>query len=517
MYIFARSDKKQKFGEKTAMKNDVVQIRRWGATVVVIAALAGGVLLANGWKNWTGRSVLGAPGSPVALVREAAPVSLGTFQNGFASVLKPALPAVVNIHSSKIVKSQAHMPSPFFNDPMFRQFFGDQFGSGDSRPEREHGLGSGVIVTQDGTILTNNHVVDGASDVKVRLNDKREFQAKVIGADPKTDIAVLKIDAKDLPTLPLANSSQLQVGDLVFAIGEPFGLEGTATMGIVSATGRGNLGIENYEDFIQTDAAINPGNSGGAMIDIHGNLVGINTAILSGSSGGNQGVGFAIPINMAKNVMDQILTHGKVVRGYLGIYIEDVSPDLAKQFGLDQGGGVLIGEVSPETPAAKAGLQRGDIILKVNGTTVSSRNDLQVQISQTPPGTPVKLDVWRNGKSQEFKVTLAELPEKAEKMNGGEGSSGALEGVKVQNLTPEIAQQLDLPAGTRGVVVSEVDPSSSATEALERGDVIQEVNHKPVNNVGEYKQALAGVGNQSVLLLVNRNGHTNYVVVEPAK
>ena len=498
------------------MKNDVLQIRRWLATVVVLLAIAGGVLLANGWKSWTGHSVYGASGLPVTVSGNTAPVSLGSFTNGFASVLKPALPAVVNIHTSKLVKPQGGNLSPFFNDPFFRQIFGDQFGQMKPEPEREQSLGSGVIISADGTILTNNHVVDGATDIKVQLSDKREFRAKVIGTDPQTDIAVLKIDAKDLPTLPLGDSSQIHVGDLVFAIGDPFGIGETATMGIVSATGRGGLGIENYEDFIQTDASINPGNSGGALIDIHGNLMGINTAILSGGSGGNQGIGFAIPINMARRIMDQILTNGKVVRGYLGVYIQDATPDLAKQFGLTQGGGVLVGDVSSGTPAANAGLKKGDIILKLNGTPVQSSSDLRAQISQMAPGTVVKLDVWRDGKSQEFNVTLGELPEKSAGSAAGEGESSALDGVDVQTLTPDIAQQLNLPSSTQGVVVTNVDQASAAASAgLQRSDVIQEVNHHPVTNVAEFRQAIKGAGDQPVLLLINRGGITNYLVVEP--
>lgn len=309
------------------MESRVLKIRRWVATVVVLVALAGGALLSQGVRNWTDHTVFGAPRTPIAITQNALPVSLGNFANGFSAVLKPALPAVVNISSSKVVKTGRNQMSPMFNDPFFRQFFGDQFGQGQGevRPQREQSLGSGVIVSSDGTILTNNHVVDGATDIKVFLSDKREFQAKLIGTDANTDVAVLKIDASNLPTLPLGDSNQLQVGDLIFAIGDPFGVGETATMGIVSATGRGGFGIERYENFIQTDAAINPGNSGGAMIDIHGNLVGINTAILSHGSmngeGGNEGVGFAIPVSMAKPVMDQILTHGKVVRGYLGVHV----------------------------------------------------------------------------------------------------------------------------------------------------------------------------------------------------
>jgi serine protease Do len=498
------------------MQSKELRIRRWVATVVVLVALAGGALLSQGFRNWTEHTVFGASKTPIAVAQNALPVSLGNFANGFSAVLKPALPAVVNISSSKMVKPGQNQMSPMFNDPFFRQFFGDQFGQMKPRTEREQSLGSGVIVSPDGTILTNNHVIDGASDIKVFLSDKREFKAKLIGTDPKTDIAVLKIDATNLPTLPLGDSNQLQVGDLIFAIGDPFGVGETATMGIVSATGRGNLGIENYEDFIQTDAAINPGNSGGAMIDIHGNLVGINTAILSHGAGGNEGVGFAIPVSMVKPVMDQIMTHGKVVRGYLGVHIQDVTPELATAFGLKQGGGVLIGDVSPDTPAARAGLKKGDVILQINGQPIDARNQLQVQIAQMAPGTPVKLQIWRNGATQNVSLNLGELPETAEKEGPGETSGGALEGVEVQNLTPDISQELNLAPGTHGVVVTSVDQASPAAAAgLSRGDVIQEVNHKPISNTGEFQQALSGADKQPVLLLVNHGGASGFVVVEP--
>jgi serine protease Do len=503
----------RKQGE-TAMQESVLKIRRWVATVVVLAALAAGGILSQGLKGWTGHSVLGASKATPTIATDGAPITLGNFANGFSSVLKPALPAVVNIRSSKVVKTQAHGGLPF-NDPFFRQFFGDQFGQRGPQSQREQSLGSGVIITTDGTVLTNNHVIDGATDIKVYLNDKREFKATLVGTDPKTDVAVLKIDASNLPTLPLGNSSSLQVGDLIFAIGDPFGIGETATMGIVSAKGRGGLGIENYEDFIQTDAAINPGNSGGAMIDLHGNLVGINTAILTGGSGGNQGVGFAIPINLARNVMEQIRSHGKVVRGYMGVYIQDVTPEIARQFHLNETRGALIGDVTAETPGARAGLRRGDVILAVNGQEISGANELRLQISQTPPGTSVRLKVWRDGKAQDTNLTLGELPEKAEKASAGEESGGALEGVDVENVTPEIAQQLNLRAGTHGVVVTSVDPSSAAgSQGLRQGDVIQEVNHKPVSNVEEFNHAMAGAGKQSLLLLINRGGVTNFMVIE---
>jgi serine protease Do len=501
------------------MSTNEVRIRRWVATVVVLAAIIGGIAIDIGIRHWGGRTVFGAPSLDIKTAHDTNAVALGSLQNGFASILKPVLPAVVNISSSKVVKSKGEN-SPLFNDPFFRQFFGNQFGQGQNQPtprsEREQSLGSGVIVTSDGTILTNNHVVDGATDIKVFLSDNREFPAKVIGTDPKTDVAVIKITATGLSSLALGDSSKLQVGDMVLAIGDPFGIGKTATMGIVSATGRGGLGIENYEDFIQTDASINPGNSGGALIDLHGDLVGINTAILSGEGGGNQGIGFAIPINMARNVMSQIVEHGKVTRGYLGVHIQDVTPSLAKQFGLNQGGGVLIGDVSPNTPAAKAGLQKGDIVTALNGEPVEAANQLQVQISQMPPGANAKLSIWRDGKSRDVTVNLGELPETADKAGTGESNQGALEGVEVQDLTSDLSQQLNLPSGTHGVVVTQVDPSSpAAAVGLERGMVIQEVNRKPVTNVDQYKQALAGADNQQVLLLVNQGGVTRYLVVEP--
>jgi serine protease Do len=504
--------------KETAMKSSDLHIPRWIATIVVLVALIGGGVLALGFRNWSGHEVFGAPNLALTLARSSTPVPLGSFDNGFASVLKPALPAVVNIQTSKVVKSKSSQMMPFFNDPMFRQFFGDQGGQGQSEPqtEREHSLGSGVIVTSDGTIVTNNHVIEGATDIKVDLADKREFQAKLIGTDPKTDIAVLKIEATGLPTLAIGDSSKLQVGDVIFAIGDPFGVGETATMGIISATQRGGLGIENYEDFIQTDAPINPGNSGGAMIDLHGDLIGINTAILSGGGGGNQGVGFAIPINMARSVMDQIVGHGKVVRGYLGLYPQDVTPALAKEFGLSKPGGALVSGLKPDAPAARAGLKNGDVILELNGQAIESANDLRLRISQTAPGSSVKLEVSRDGKTQNMDVTLAELPpDKSAEQAPGESGSGGLDGVNVQELSPEAMQELQLAPGTRGVVVESVDPSSAASAVgLQRGDVIQEVNHQPVRSISEYKQAVAAAGKQPVLLLVNSGGVTHYEVVE---
>jgi serine protease Do len=455
---------------------------------------------------------------PLKIASDPAPISLADFKNGYSSILDPALSAVVNISSSKVVKQRSNVPD-FFADPFFRQFFGDQNPRGrqaQPQAQREYSLGSGVIVNPDGYILTNNHVVDGATDISVFTRDKKKYTAKVIGTDSRTDVAVLKIEATNLPSFTIGNSSDLKVGDLVFAIGDPFGIGETATMGIVSATGRGLGGaIERYENFIQTDAAINPGNSGGALIDLHGNLIGVNTAILSGS-GGNQGVGFAIPVNMARNVMQQIVDHGKVVRGHLGVAIQNVTPDVAKAFGLSQGGGALVGDVTPDTPASKAGIQRGDVILKLNGTPVTGADDLSVRISETAPNTPVHLEIYRNGQTKDVTVTVNELTEKEEAESGGEqNEKSALSGVRVENLSPDDAQQLNLPSNTTGVVITSVDPSSLAAGAgLNRGDVIQEVNHKPVRNVTQYNEAISAAGDQGVLLLVNRGGTTHYVVVQ---
>lgn len=493
--------------------------RRW--SVGLIAMLA---FLVLGVFTMTITPELGHASSdvhkvPLKIDADPAPVNLAALKNGYASVIDPALPAVVNISSTKVVKQQNEIPGMFFNDPFFQQFFGNQFGNQPTQPqtEREYSLGSGVIVNPDGYILTNNHVISGASDIEVFTQDKKKFKAKLIGTDSRTDVAVLKIDATQLPSLTLGDSSNLKVGDLVFAIGDPFGVGETATMGIISATGRGLGGaIEHYEDFIQTDAAINPGNSGGALLDIHGDLIGINTAIITGGGGGSEGIGFAIPINMARNVMEQIVDHGRVIRGQLGVSIQSVDADMAKAFGLAQGGGALVADVTPGSPADKAGIERGDIILELNGQPVSSPDELSVRIAETAPGTTVHLKISRNGQLRDIDVTLGELSEKTEASASGETGGTVLQGVQVQNLTPAIAQELGISTNTRGVVVTSVDPSSAAAASdVERGDVIQEVNRKPVHNVQEYNQAVAATHGGQVLLLLNRNGSSHYVVVAP--
>lgn len=492
------------------------------ATLSLAAILSLGLVAAIHVPGLQGKAAAAAK-VPLKIDRDPAPVSLADFKNGYAPVIDPALPAVVNISSTKVVKAENNLPASMLNDPFFRRFFGDPSdqGRGFNMPQsqKEHSLGSGVIVNPDGYILTNDHVISGASDIEVFTQDKKKYKATLVGTDSMTDVAVLKIDAKNLPSLTLGDSSKLKVGDMVFAIGDPFGIGETATMGIVSATGRGLGGaIEHYENFIQTDAAINPGNSGGALLDLHGDLIGINTAILTGNGGGggNQGVGFAIPINMAHNVMEQIVEHGKVVRGHLGIAIQGVDADMAKAFGLNQGGGALVAEVTPGSPAAKAGLERGDIILGLNGEAINGPEDLSVNVSQIAPGSTVHLKIARNGQTRDLTATLGEMEEKNADKSAKEEKSSTNLGIQVDNLTPSIARELGVNSTTTGVVVTSVNPSSAAAAAgLQEGDVIQEVNRKPVKNVSEYRQALQSGNNPSVLLLIHRGGTSHFVVVSP--
>jgi serine protease Do len=504
------------------MLNNILPLNRRTAMFLIVLVLVAGLAGAAVYSFASGQKVFAAEphAVPMYIARpeqdstNTAPAH-GPTAMGFASIVKPVLPAVVNISTSKMVKTHESM-SPFFNDPFFRQFFGQQFGQV-PRERREEALGSGVIVSPDGYILTNNHVIDGATDIKVFLKDKREFKGRVIGRDPKTDIAVVKIDATGLPTVTLGDSSKLQVGDYVLAIGDPFGIGETVTNGIVSATGRGGLDIENYEDFIQTDAPINPGNSGGALINARGELVGINTAILS-SGGGNEGIGFAIPINMARYVMDQILKNGKVVRGWLGISIQEVTPALAKAFNISTPKGALVGDVEANGPSAHSGIKVGDVIVGLNGKPITGPNQLRLQISEMAPGTIAHLKIIRNGQPETVDVKLGELPGTSAKATGSEqGKLGPMSGVDVEKLTPEIAHELRLPADTQGVVVDNVASGSSADDAgLRRGDVIEQVNRQPVPDVSAYNRAVEQAGKSDIVLLVNRGGTTTFIVVQPS-
>jgi len=497
------------------MMERFIQVRRSAAIIFVVMVVVIGAVLGVGITAWAGYPVSPARGIPLYIdqaggTAKAAPPNA----MGFAPVIEPALAAVVSITSSRIVKVPQ---SAFFDNPFFQQFFGGQ-GPSSPQEQREMGLGSGVIVSPDGYILTNNHVVAKGTDIKVMLPDKRQFAGKVVGTDPKTDIAVVKIAATGLPTIALEDSSRIHVGDYAFAIGDPFGVGETATMGIISATGRNGLSIEDYEDFIQTDAAINPGNSGGALLNARGGLIGINTAILSGGSGGNQGIGFAIPINMAKYVMDQILKQGKVVRGYIGIGIQEVTPDLAKAFNAPPEKGALIRDVAPDSPGAQGGLQRGDVVTALNGEPINGPNDLKLKVATMAPGSMVTVKVLRNGQPHDLKVKLAEAPTGSGPGNpsSGEAANSPMRGVQVEDLSGAIRQQLGLKSDVKGVVVSDVPDGSPAADAgLQRGDVIEQVNRHPVNSVSDYQQLIGEAGKQTIVLLVNRGGNTVFLVVQP--
>jgi serine protease Do len=494
------------------MQVEFLKGRRWFATVSVATALA-----VTGFYGLRAATLGKLPFENATPTIKMASRSEAASGRGYSGVVRRVLPAVVNISSSKVVKQTA-FETPEGVDPFSGQGFGNDFEQKFNMPQErnEKALGSGVIVSPEGYILTNNHVVDGAKEVTVTLHDKRELKARIVGTDPRTDIAVLKIEGSNFPALTLADSSKVEIGDIVLAVGDPFGVGQTVTAGIVSATGRGGLGIEQVEDFIQTDAPINPGNSGGALVDDEGHLIGINTAIISGNSGGNQGIGFAVPINMARHDMDQIMAHGKVEHGYLGILPQDVTPALAKAFNSKETSGALVGEVTPDSPAAHSDLKQGDIIVAINAKPVSDANQLRSMIGVMDPHATVTLKVMRNGKMQDVSVTLGEFPSANERASANPGDSdSSLQGVTVENLSAETAQQLKLPATTKGVVVDKVSPSSHAADVgLKPGDVIQQVNHQPVSNVKEYTQAVgASAKDDPVLLLVDRNGNTMFLAV----
>jgi serine protease Do len=512
--------------------SNVIQFRRSTAILTLLAASIGGGLIAA-------LAVATHNKAPVYVTARAADTNtqrVSQLSNSFADIIEKASPAVVKISMTRIIKaSDQQQNNPFMSDPFFRQFFGGP----NARPkdQRERGLGSGVIVSPTGYILTNNHVVEKASSLRVTLSDGRDFTGKVVGADPQTDVAVVKIDSSGLPTLPLGNSDAARVGDLCFAIGNPFGLEHSVTMGIISAKGR-KLETGTYlQNFIQTDAAINHGNSGGALMNARGEMIGMNTAIFSGASSfgqdaGNVGIGFAVPSNMAKQVMDQIVKTGKVSRGYMGVSLQSVTPELAQQFGLKEPHGAIVGDVTAGAPGSKAGLKTGDVITAIDGKKVDGSDDLTMDVVSHAPGTTVTLDVVRNGQPTKVTVTLGTRPggidwnkrnPQGENNQGEDNDSDgntSIRGISVQNMTPEVAQQINLPDNVRGVVVAGVEPDSPAADKLGSGLVITAVDRQPVNNVQDFKRLMTQAQGKSVLLTIasaGPNGAQTGFTVIPAK
>ena len=451
---------------------------------------------------------------PASVTGTIAPLMRGSY----ADVVEKVTPAVVTVRSE--VKTNAKTgESPMMNDPLLRQFFGNQLPQMQQQPRIQRGLGSGIIVESNGIILTNNHVVDDATQVKVDLPDRRTFTAKVIGTDPASDLAVLKIDATDLPTLPLGDSDKVRVGDVVLAIGNPLGLRQTVTSGIISAKGRQTgVGDGSFEDFLQTDAPINQGNSGGALVNVNGELVGINSQILS-PSGGSIGLGFSIPSNMAKSVMAQLISGGKVHRGMLGVGIQDVTSDLAGNFGLKDVRGVIVNSVTPNSPAERAGLKQGDVIRSFNGVTVNDGNELRNRVAQTAPNSEAAIGISRNGSEQTVNVKLGEFQPKEvaaanEKNNPSAESAPGKLGLSLQPITPQIAQQYKLKESS-GLIVADVQAGSPADEAgIQQGDVILQVNRQDVKTVEAVKTAMTKMKTNSVLFLVSRDGQSRFVSVE---
>lgn len=429
-----------------------------------------------------------------------------------SAVSEIVTPSVVNISTVTTVSMRELPSGDLFHDPLFRKFFGDQPvpGTG-SRKYRTSALGSGVIVTGDGYIVTNYHVVQGVDEIKVILQDRREFTGKLIGTDPQSDLAVVKVRASGLPAIKIGDSGRLKVGELVIAVGNPFALGNTITMGIVSATGRSHVGIADYEDFIQTDAAINPGNSGGALVNIKAELVGINTAIFS-TGGGNLGIGFAIPSSMVSMAMDSIIRHGRVVRGWLGVSVQDLTPELTRHFEIKEVKGALIADVVKDGPAWKAGLKRGDMIVEFEDAAVDDSSALKNLVAGRPPGKTVRIKIIRDGKEKSLSVTLGEMP-KTEVAQRSEYAN-AMEGIYVQDLTPEIRRGLAVPDRITGVIVTNVEEDVPAFEALKQNDILLEINRKSIFTIKDYHAVVGGIKpEESVLLLVYREGGFIYVTI----
>src|ERR1700681_46204 len=484
-----------------------------------ILLLGGSALtMATGFAVNSGENSKGTQNAPLHVQVDNNPLTRDMKEgNSFALIVKKVAPSVVKI---SVTMKGANNPLANSDMDFFRRFFGEdgmkQMNPGKLHVPTEHGLGSGVIVSADGYILTNNHVVNNASEIQVALNDGRQFTAKVIGSDPKTDVALIRIKADNLPALTLTDSDKIEVGDVVLAIGNPFGIGQTVTKGIVSAKDRTTSG-EMDEDFIQTDAAINPGNSGGALVDTEGRLVGINSAILT-RSGGNQGIGFAVPANLCRWVMDSLVQNGRVDRGFLGVMIQNLTPELATAFKLDRTTGALVGDVSPGSPADKAGLKSGDVITQLNGKPIEDASQLKLRVAETTPGSKVQLTVNRNGESKTFDVTLGNLPDnkvaKADEQSGN-AKTDALSGVGVADLDQNTRAELNIPAQVQVAVITEVAPDSAAYQAgLRTGDVITELDRKPVKNA---QDAVADTekpaGKQTLVKVWTKTG-SHYLTVD---
>lgn len=451
--------------------------------------------------------------SPVQTWADNGIEALRQTSRAFSSVAKKAIPAVVSVKVTKTVKSGSSYHGMTPDDQFFERFFGPGFRRpAPQAPQLQQGQGSGFIISEDGYILTNNHVVGDADEIEVTLQDGKEFKAKLIGTDPKSDVALVKIEGENLPFVELGDSDALEIGEWVIAVGSPFGLQATVTVGIVSAKNRG-VQIAEYEDFIQTDAAINPGNSGGPLLNIDGKAIGLNTAIFS-QSGGYMGIGFAIPINMARNIKDQLLESGKVSHGFLGVMMqpEKITPELAEAFGLEENKGVLITKVLPDSPADKAGLKKDDIILKMDGKDAGDWQSFRSSIGILPPGTKVDLTVFRNGKEKEITVTIGSL-EDSEEILGISPTAEKL-GLQVQNVTDELAKRFGYE-DEKGVIVTEVaDESPAGRAGIAAGMLIVSVNRKDVSNVEEFNKALEkSAESKKVLLLVRNDRYAQYVVL----
>jgi len=469
----------------------------------------------------------GAVGSPAQSAVSTPPPAMtqtgpsdSQVERGFAHIVKAVRPAVVNITASKVMGAEFSdvpgLPDWFKHGPQDKHFFGMPPMPNPRQEPHGMGTGSGVIVSPDGYVVTNHHVVEGAKTVTVALLDKREFAGSIVGSDPQTDLAVVHIQGDNLPFIPWGDSSKLDVGDYVLAVGSPFGLRSTVTQGIVSAKGRGGMGITQYEDFIQTDAAINPGNSGGALVNMRGELVGINTAILS-RTGGYQGVGLAIPASIGQHVYTSLMTTGKVTRGFLGVGIQAVTPDLAKSFHLDRPDGAIVTEVREQSPADRAGLRRGDTIIRYQDQSIAGPRELQRAVTTTPVGTEVSITVMRDGAEQSLHTTIVEHPMGQQVASAQHSDTESkLAGLTVEDLTPRLAKQLGVDGRVAGVVITNIRGGSQAEKAgLVQGDVIREINHQPVQSAQDFRQAVKALPNeQPILLFINRQGTPLFLTVK---